>query len=261
VTWLSLIVGCSNQLPAPMADTVSYADAGPYPAIAESDFRRALSRSLVTQLDQCCERVGMRTTFEVSDGMPLSAAASGAHYELAAASACIAERSALPCRLAKDPVPQIAACEEVYRGGQLQLGAECAADWDCARTDAEPVGCVAVFDAGRAQRVCKPLKKPTAEGDPCAPESAGSYRCEPPLICNDAERCVMPGLGEPCVVGGQFADTCPSGLVCDRANTQHCIEPVPVGGACDAPENCESLACRDGVCLEPVFGLETCAPR
>jgi hypothetical protein len=256
VTWLGLIVGCSAQSYEPPD-----AAAGPYPTVLESDFRRELSRAQVSQLDRCCERIGMTTTFEVSDGMPLTAAGSGARYDPAAAAACVAERSALPCRLAKEPAPRIVACTEVYHGGQLQPGEECALDWDCAQREAEPIACVAMFEAGRVHRVCRPATEPIVEGDPCAPESAAAFRCEPPLICNDADVCVMPKLGDPCVVGAQFADTCPTGLVCDRSNTQRCIEPVPVGGRCDAPEECEGLACRDGVCLEPVFGVETCISR
>ena len=65
-------------------------------------------------------------------------------------------------------------------------------------------------------------------------------------------------LGEPCITGSTWVDTCAVGAVCDGTGTQRCVAPKPVGTECEAPEECEALACVDGRCREPLFVIPLC---
>src|SRR5688500_8458792 len=72
--------------------------------------------------------------------------------------------------------------------------------------------------------------------------------------CDDqTERCVARAArGQRCLTGQQWGDTCELGSVCDRLDTERCIEPIGEGEPCEDGELCESGNCLDGVCRAPI---------
>lgn len=105
-----------------------------------------------------------------------------------------------------------------------------------------------------------------AEGESCAPDPGTSevYRgCATPLLCDPSTLTCRPlaELGEPCVTGTVYGDTCAAGAVCDRFGSKTCVEARAVGDVCDTQEQCEGINCKDGRCQS--IGLVpdgVCAP-
>jgi hypothetical protein len=95
-------------------------------------------------------------------------------------------------------------------------------------------------------------------GDTC--DGTLNEACPTPLLCDPNQKRCMPlaALGEACITGSSFGDTCEAGALCDRMGTKRCIEPKPVGADCESIEECEGLACIGGVCREPLDAITLC---
>lgn len=253
------VCACVDGEPdADPSESVIFEDAGPYPTIAEADFTAAFGRAHTALLHKCCEYVARDT--DPWDGPPAPSAESGASYDEAAGSACIADYHALDCPHGKEPPRWPASCEAAYQRGSLQVDERCAIDWECA----EGLACEArpASADGEVIRACARTGTPLPGArEACLPQPVGGLRCAEPLRCGDDGRCGLPGLGEPCLVGPVYGDTCAKGWVCDREGEQRCVQPKPPGSVCESNDECELYVCIDGVCAQPVWGLNACVPH
>jgi hypothetical protein len=213
-------------------------------------------------VDRCCRAIGFAAAANdfatgVERGLHEFAPdpAAGARYDPERAAACLAELRDTDCTELLKAAHGSAACDDVYRRGHLQLGDECHSNYDCARPDGDVTGCFATIVDGDLTRICTRLVL-AGEGESCAGGGdATVVFCEGNLLCDDSSTCVRyAARGEPCLTGPAWGDTCEVGSVCDRMDTQRCIEPTPVGEGCDTGDNrCEGLACVAGICREPLF--------
>jgi uncharacterized protein (TIGR03382 family) len=164
-----------------------------------------------------------------------------------------------------------------YPDGGTYCGADCSSSADCAPGDR----CVAVSGAGN-QCVRGPVGRET-----CATAPAG---CTSDAQCASGQRCnvatgaceALPtgsgALGASCAVAGDCASglciagrcsqtcnwldtrSCPGGFYCNGMATGTCDQGLcvpgsagsaPIGAACRASTECESLLCDRGICTTP----------
>jgi hypothetical protein len=215
--------------------------------------------------ERCCMQVGLGFTstpdwvVEKIRERLIPPPSSGARFDADAARACIAGLQQVECSLLKTRPSGPAACTDVYSRGHVALGELCTTPWECAEHpdgDAQCAG-TTVGENG-ISRHCV-LVEIVGEGARCvsaADDGHTTFDCAPTLLCDfeGSGTCVRRGeLGEPCLVGSLWGDTCAVGSVCDRSGSQRCVAPRAVGEACEHGEQCEAYACHDGVCLEPLF--------
>jgi hypothetical protein len=258
---VGLLCACVDDDPDELtpSESIIYEGDGPYRAIEESAFFGAYGRARVALLSKCCEYIDRPTTAQ-DDGPPVPRPESRVTYDPAAGAACISQYNNLACPHGKEPPGVLPACHNAFRGGQLQVGDDCASDWECEQDWAEPVICAARLSESGLVRTCERLMRELPQsGEACLAADGDALRCVPPLLCRENNTCALPRLGEPCTGGALWGDTCEKGLVCDREDTLLCVLPLGVGSACDSDSLCELYACIDGVCAAPVWGLNSCA--
>jgi len=246
---------CADTAPdAPPFQSIIYEGAGPYPTIPAADFPSAFGRARSALLAKCCDYIS-RNASPIDEGPEAPRAESGAVYDEAAGSACIAQYQALVCPHGKEPPGVPESCRAAYTGGTLPAGASCTTDWECE----ESAVCATSLGSDGLARTCEPAppRLPGA-GELCRAAELAGLRCEPPLRCRDDGRCGLARLGEPCTVSALYGDTCDKGSVCDRTAGGRCAQPTPIGSACASTNECELYACIDGVCAQPVWGLSSC---
>lgn len=256
----SVLIACAEDpVPdAPTSDVIIYRGEGPYERVPERDFIAAWGRAHTALLENCCEYFG-RSVAEAASGPPAPRAESGAIYDEAAGSACIAQLMARSCPHGKDGPTVPDACSDAFHDGQLGTNEICTSGWECRQTTETPQSCSARAEGDAIVRRCRTRGAPVPDaGEPCLPEEDGRPSCRPPLQCRPDLRCDLPQLGEPCLSGAPWGDTCAKGLVCDALDTKRCIEPLSPGSACNSWQQCELFLCVDGACAEPMFGVHAC---
>jgi hypothetical protein len=230
--------------------------------VEESAYEQALADFRLVEAEACCEEAGARGVWSgyrdaVLRGLTEDAPSpdSGARYDPQAAAACLDSLAPLPCWHLKMPFPPARddnPCARIYRRGNRQLGEECRTHWDCAEHARGDTTCGFGRRVGpdTIMDVCK-LQFLVEEGEPCVEDDPlTELYCRWPLLCDPtSERCVARAeRGEPCLVGLSWGDTCAAGSVCDRSDTERCIEPIAVGDACEDGERCEGSACVEETC-------------
>lgn len=261
-----VLLGCGWDRADKSSVGIFYEGAGPYPAIEEARYEEALSHAQADADTRCCERLGL--SLSGSGGwvlLPVPARASGARFQAAAAAACVAETARQECGLAKDAFTAPEACAHAYAHGRRKRGERCFVAWECADADAPDsytscsasLGVEGVWHEG----VCHEVRL-AKEGEDCSPaDLPDRAECDWPLICDlEQNVCVQrPGLGEACLTGPVWGDTCGQGAVCDRKQSKRCVSPRAIGEPCRELEECENLACVDGTCRDPLLTPAVCA--
>jgi hypothetical protein len=226
----------------------------------EAAFEQALAEVDWMQAQACCQEAGARGVESTLRAAILRGMAedrpspdSGARYDAQAAAACLDELAAPAlCWQLKTPFPRAndSPCARVYQRGNRQLGEVCRSFWDCAEHARGEATCGfgSVAPDGIID-VCK-LQFLAEEGEPCADDDPETeVYCQWPLLCDPSERCVARAeRGERCITGFNWGDTCALGSVCDRLDTERCVEPIGVGEACSDDELCEGSACVEETC-------------
>jgi hypothetical protein len=224
--------------------------------ISEAELPQRFSDAMRAWDRRCCDQVGLGPP--EGEAWPVREGAR-ATFDPEAAALCIAEIEASACQLFKESVTGPESCGNVYTG-TVALGEACFTRWDCAPSDLPDSYAGCLLGLGEESSVCTRvhLRK---EGEDCA-WSAGEERveCERPLLCDhEDDLCARPAkLGERCITGPLWGDTCEQGAVCDRTGTKRCVKPTPVGQACASIEDCEAQACVGGTCREPLFIVNLC---
>lgn len=212
------------------------------------------------QLDErCCQRTGLTL---LQDGAYGEWPEPRATFDAKAAKQCLAELARMECPLAKGGIEtyQPAICRKVYTG-TLRVGDTCYSPWDCEPSHDPRSSISCPLALAHETSVCTRVSI-GKEGEGCESWRSEKVICEPPLLCDPDEVCAKPAtMGEICLTGPNYGDTCAQGLMCDRTGTKRCVKPTPVGKACDTIEDCESLGCVDGECREPLLALPLCGPE
>jgi hypothetical protein len=221
--------------------------------VSESDFPQRWQEARHSADQRCCEQAGL--TLTESHEEPFGEAL--ASFDSAAAAACLAALEKAPCHLQKEAYAPVSSCQQVYAGTRA-LGDACFTPWDCAANETQGGYTSCALALGQVEGVCVRRQR-RAEGESCAREKE-RVECNWPLLCDEeTEVCVKrPKLGEPCMTGASWGDTCAQGSVCDRMGTKRCVKPKPVGKPCETLEECEDLACVDGLCREPLDVVPIC---
>jgi hypothetical protein len=232
-------------------------------SVREDEFAGALAEAICTNIGPCCEKsqighVGPSCADQVRRiWSPDLQRARKAHlvYDARAAARCVAEsrEQVVACQTFKEFVDEpTPSCADVYRGGKVALGDECASPWDCAESSAGRVSC---HYSLREERLFCAIRETVGIGEkPEARSETHTYsECESSLIQDSDGYCrERPKLGEPCT---GFNDPCEFGAVCDGLNTEKCVVPLPTGSACDDSLQCEGFWCNEGRCTEPIGGI------
>jgi hypothetical protein len=248
---LALQSGCGD------ADAGPQADAGT-PLTAEA-FPATLVRAECEQLERCCVQAGYAAATQDCTDAPdpsLLQAFTGPaeRFDAHAAASCLRELAQGECprqKHARLSRPQ--ACNEAYLPGGAARGEACERTSDCRAVAGEVSYCAADWTEGGTSRRCVRSLE-VGEGEACTdPDPLVQRRCALGLLCDDSAHCVRPArLGDTCLTGPIWGDTCAAGSVCDRTDTRTCVAAVAQGEACAVPEDCEGLLCSDGVCGPPV---------
>jgi hypothetical protein len=243
----------------------------PAEPIQEGDYKARRADAEHSQADRCCEEAGAIGIADgyrdavmrgVEEDRPMGD--SGARYDPQAAGECVAAIEASACRNIKDVHADatLAACGRIYTRGNRTLGQSCKQWADCAEsTEGEMTCSVAEVTQEGLVYECMLFVR-LREGDDCVSgDRRVDVECELPLLCDEViGRCVSPAeRGAPCLTGPSWGDTCAEGSVCDRTGSKRCVEPIPVGDACEDGELCEGLACADGVCRTPTEYISWCS--
>jgi hypothetical protein len=246
---------------------VYYEGGGPFPAVSEQTYAAQTAEVLAVEPEHCCEQVGLGAREDTDDYlaelMPRLAPpdpASGAEFNPAAAAACLALTKERGCSLLKDVSARPDACRAVYAGGKRKPGERCRSEWDCAAQGPSGSHGSCLWAQGESQGTCVSART-LQEGERCDSEVRNELTsCDPALLCNDRSGlCVRRArLGETCLTGVIWGDTCESGAVCDRRGTKRCVKPKAVGEPCEALEECDGLACVAGTCREPLATVTLC---
>lgn len=179
----------------------------------------------------------------------------GARYDPVAAARCIDELTDI---LASCPTYKTAgyaeSCSAAFTDKPTPPGAACSSRWECADDGAirrtcwlssSPDGTKTQMSCGNEMRL--------GLGDRCV--DVQDDGCKRPLFCdyNGSGTCrPYARLGEPCVTGSNFGDTCAPGATCDRQGSKMCVAAKKPGEPCVAQEECEGLRCRNGRCAPPL---------
>jgi hypothetical protein len=245
--------------------SVYYYDAGPYPLVDEAMFARAMADARDERDGRCCAQLDLVLTSN-SVPEPVPDPGSGVRFDPAAAAACVAETARAACELEKATSAAPEACRHVYEGGRRAQGEPCLSNWECSPGDTPGAhgNCSVSLGKGGVwqQGVCYEFRA-AEEGEDCSPaDSLNMVECKWPLICSpETNVCVQrPTLGQTCITGSAWGDTCGPGSVCDRQQSDRCVMPKAIGEVCSALEECESLACIGGRCRAPLFVAPLCSP-
>ena len=223
-------------------------------SVTAEDFSSRLGKALNQHHERCCKQAGLDHPDPIGLGGGLPSQAVSAEFDAHAAATCLRQTRNAPCERAKESASSPKVCRQVFTRGTIKRGQACRSSWDCAPSD-EP-------DAfPYCDTTCK-LWYTLPEGADCSPRENATVVCASPLLCSDDEVCVRPAkLGESCLTGPQWGDTCAEGSVCDRNGTKRCVKPTPVGKPCTELEDCEWLACIDGLCRDPLSVVTICEPQ
>jgi hypothetical protein len=157
---------------------------------------------------------------------------------------CAAPRACAPRVGEGDACTSDRQCEpELFCGDDQRCTVRPALDEPCARGALCAAG-LACEPPGAENPICRPLP---AEGEPCATDENGPFVCGAGLGCSDQGSCQpLPTAGQPCAMINRCAD----GLACDfTAEGSLCVEPKPLGGACQNEVVCGAEAhCAAGAC-------------
>lgn len=236
-------------------------DAGGDAGATEAErFAKAWGRATRDHFTRCCHGIHMAGPISAVS-FPLPPARSGVRFDAAAAEKCIAETESLPCELQKQAHPIAPSCALVFSRGDVAIGQPCTSEFECAQPAGKITACIEHFIDKKVEFRCTVIRE-ADEGDPCFADNDDEWiDCPSPLICDDKRNlCSAPAkLGDTCVTGSIYGDTCAGGAVCDRNDTHQCVKPKAIGESCSKLEDCEALACIDGVCVKPLFALPMCS--
>lgn len=233
------------------------------PPLEAAGFAAAYAHAYCGTLGGCCAGLGQQpassceatVASQVQADMD-GATSAGAVYDGGGARRCVDALAALACPMLKTSVFLMPAeCEQIFNDKPTAKGSPCSSRWQCA--DAPPAG-------GRCKLQKCVLEIPVDPGAACVPSmpSPNEY-----LACKFCESetgvCWALGeLGEPCITGQNWGDTCVPGALCDRVHTKTCVKPKAVGEVCNSVEECEGLACKDGRCQSILWVPDgVCAPK
>jgi hypothetical protein len=228
--------------------------------VSASDYPDRLTEAIYELDMRCCQRAGLIRSEPSDEPWPEARA----KFDAKVAAQCLAQTARMPCPLEKGDLEsfQPPVCRKVYTG-TVALGEPCFTPWDCAPSDQsdEYIGCP--LGLGASSSVCtRVFQRKAGESCRLVRTHSDELDCAPPLLCDDQKGVCVPRakLGERCLTSADWGDTCAPGAMCDRTGTKRCVKPTPVGQPCDTIEDCESLACVDGLCREPLSILPLCEP-
>jgi hypothetical protein len=230
-------------------------------SVSAAEFPERMGVAMSSWDQRCCEQAGLT----VDDQSARYAAvwhAEGAHrkFDAAAAGKCLDALETSSCLSQKSATALPEPCRKAIVG-TIALGEACATSLDCAPSGRTDRYNICIGGPKGAPSVCTRVDRRSA-GQSCGqPVDEVWSECTPPLLCDtEREICVRRAkLGEPCLTGPLWGDTCDVGLVCDRNGSKRCVKPTPVGGPCTSVDECENLACVEGVCREPLFIVPLCS--
>lgn len=243
--------------------TTSAADAAaeePAGGSAAKQFAAAYERATRDHITGCCDMIGLSGP-DAGWSFRLPPARSNVKFDAIAAKKCLEEVANLPCELEKEAHPTAPSCTAVFSHGDVALGEPCTSEFECAQDAGEITACNEQLIDKKLSYRCTRVVEAHA-GDACLSDTTNDRFCPATLLCNeDTNRCEPRAkLGQPCLTGPVLGDTCEIGATCDRLSSHQCIKSTPIGKPCDQPDDCESLACRRGVCIKPLFVYTVCGP-
>jgi hypothetical protein len=238
--------------------------------MSEDGYYRALAAAECALQERCCARAGLRIRTGCAEELEPKLRtwrpdpSSGARFDPEAAAACVNGFAAIECVHVKIGRSDPPACARIYAHGRQPLGARCVdSAFECAPVEGEIVTCTPT-SLTADEGICL-IYRQVAEGDHCGDvqrETNSELNCRRELLCDDQRLVCVPRAerGEPCLTGYAWGDTCAEGSVCDRLGSKRCVEPAPIGSACDGGlENlCEGHLCVAGQCREPLWDMLYC---
>lgn len=231
--------------------------------IDESHFAAAYAAAACRTFAPCCAVYGETPASDCEarqrDAIQANlarAVAVGAEYDSFAAARCVDDLGTV---LASCPTYKTAtypeSCSAIFTHKPTPAGAPCSSPWECADDGAIRRTCWTSV-SGDTKTWCGDAPALTA-GERCV--DAADDRCEWPLLCDSTGSGTcrpLAQLGEPCLTGPSWGDTCAAGAVCDRLGSKTCVAAKKTGEACERLEECEGLRCGNGRCAPPVAPYE-----
>ena len=250
--------------------------------VSFEEFPAALAGVLCGWIAPCCPRLDLpfdagecARNFESGVTEMLASADPDNHaYDAALAGDCLATAQEFYGRVGCDRPASVDAAVRVCNGtfgGQLEPGAPCTADIECAATNDASVECAA--------GVCL-ATSPATEGEAChCVEASDTVACSGPvqgicypsdrLYCGDGVCKPRPAWGEPCEQDVCVEGFCMDG-VCGNTTDEDwctmdedceidayctrnaCAPDKPNGANCERDSECLSYFCSEGECAEPL---------
>jgi hypothetical protein len=229
-----------------------------------SELHTTIAMELCARLFRCCDAAELKSIFSSLDTLPTTQAeceaaeapfivplieekksaieAGRLAYHPDLAGACYEKLRAVTCaefRGEIDQPPVVAECETMFEG-KVALGDKCAANPECAGTDATCSGA----DAGGTEPIGACVKKPS-EGEACI-----NFVCAEGHVCEGGTCKKLKDDGAPC----EGPQQCASGLC---SPIQVCMAKRANGEACDSDSVCVSGECSSAKKCAP-FASGTC---
>lgn len=229
------------------------------PALEAAGFAAAYAHAYCSTFGGCCAGMGRAPASgcepEIASKIQADvdgSTSAGAVFDSDAARRCIEALEATACLTVKTAwlvVPD--ACEQIFKHKPTATGSLCSSRWECADAPPAQGRCEPFTAKGDSKCVLSTQVDPGASCLPTMPAPNEYLSCR---FCeSETGICWALGeLGEPCVTGQNWGDTCVPGALCDRVHTKTCVKPKAVGEACDSVEECEGLACEEGHC-QPIL--------